>query len=355
MGGASRDPPERGIRAIADDERRPTRALESAEPAESSPTSEGEAQLRSSGFYASARSETASLRIMLVEADEDRARATRRDLRRASADVIFVKSAPSIEDARVLLCTERFDVLVIHIEGPDGSIDLEALDRALILAGTHDGELAVIATGSSSDVDVAALACSKGAEDFLSIESISSTELLHALRCACARARRTVRLTSDAYHDELTHLPNRRMLRRQFAEARFRATRSQGQVALLMIDLDGFKSVNDTLGHGAGDELLVAVAGRLRACVRETDLVARVGGDEFVVLTNSILGRLCIVDLRERIGAALREPFVVASRRIRVRASIGAATATPDEGCDLATMLRAADTEMYHQKRIRHR
>ena len=60
-------------------------------------------------------------------------------------------------------------------------------------------------------------------------------------------------------------------------------------------------------------------------------------------------------NLAERIGAALREPFVVASRRIRVRASIGAATATPDEGCDLATMLRAADTEMYHQKRIRHR
>lgn len=310
--------------------------------------------VRTSGFYVSTHQDQSTLRVLLVETDADRARSTRRGLRRASTEVIYVKTCATLEEATAAVRAEQFDVVLVDVEGKDGSLDPDALDRALTLA-SHGGATALVATGHSKDIEIAALVCSKGAQDYLRIDDCDESELLHSLRCAAERARRTQRLISDAYHDELTHLPNRRLLRRHFAEARYRAVRNTGQVAVLMIDLDGFKAVNDTLGHAAGDELLVAVAGRLSSCVRESDLVARVGGDEFVVLANSGPGMLVIADLRARIEAALREPFVVANRRVRVRASIGTATAAPDRACELATMLQAADDEMYHQKRLRQR
>ena len=152
--------------------------------------------------------------------------------------------------------------------------------------------------------------------------------------------------------DELTQLPNRRMLAEQLDLALARAWRSGSAVALLCLDLDRFKDVNDMLGHGYGDQMLVEVAGRVRAGARETDVVARVGGDEFVVL----LTDLDLQDAEQRaaavarrIGELLAEPIAIDSVELRAKACIGVAI-YPTHSRDAKGLLAAADAAMYASK-----
>ena len=158
-------------------------------------------------------------------------------------------------------------------------------------------------------------------------------------------------LKSMAYLDVLTGLPNRRAfnddLRRFIAECE----RGQGDFALLLIDLDGFKAINDTVGHGAGDAVLVEVAGRLRTLIRETDLAARLGGDEFCVILAQPRDTAAVDSACARIIKKLNEPMVLADRVVVIGASIGVAkvpgerTTTPDE------LHKAADMALYEAKR----
>jgi diguanylate cyclase (GGDEF)-like protein len=156
------------------------------------------------------------------------------------------------------------------------------------------------------------------------------------------------RLRLQAATDALTGLANRSDFLDRVAVA-LEGTGGDSLPALLFVDLDGFKSVNDTLGHAAGDDLLVAVAGRLRACVRDEDAVARLGGDEFaVLLLDSAAGRA--VDIAGRIIAALREPFVLdGGRTAVVTGSVGGVHAQP--GDTAGTLLHKADGAMYDVKR----
>ncbi|MDT7838799.1 putative bifunctional diguanylate cyclase/phosphodiesterase [Aquabacterium sp. OR-4] len=154
------------------------------------------------------------------------------------------------------------------------------------------------------------------------------------------------RLRTLAHTDSLTGLANRFMLRDTLAEA----VRSQRPVALLMIDLDRFKSINDTLGHSAGDEVLQAVARRLRDCVRPADLVARLGGDEFAVLVPaSADGAAEAQLLARRLIAAVQRPVPVQTRQLRVGASIGVALSR-DGGLAVDELLAQADTALYAAK-----
>ena len=155
----------------------------------------------------------------------------------------------------------------------------------------------------------------------------------------------TEELRVQALHDALTGLPNRSQLGSALAEA---IRRDPGGVALLYLDLDEFKAVNDTLGHAAGDELLVAAAGRIRASVRATDLAARLGGDEFAVLLRQFPDRRQATEVAERLLAAFDAPFNVAGTVVRVRASIGIAFASP--AIDEAKLARHADIAMYVAK-----
>jgi diguanylate cyclase (GGDEF)-like protein len=155
--------------------------------------------------------------------------------------------------------------------------------------------------------------------------------------------------TRDALHDPLTKLPNRTLFRDRLRLAMSRAVRLQSLVAVLFLDLDGFKAVNDSLGHAAGDQLLIQVAERVRQCLRPADTVARLGGDEFAVLLEDlghIGGELAVA---ERILQALRVPVVVEGTELITRASIGIAVgASDDEGA--GDLLRQADLAMYTAK-----
>jgi len=153
-----------------------------------------------------------------------------------------------------------------------------------------------------------------------------------------------------AYHDPLTKLPNRTLLRDRFHQALGVTNRGNGgTVALLFLDLDQFKSVNDSLGHETGDRLLVAVAKRLQGCVREVDTVSRLGGDEFVVVLTDVPNSHAVSLVAQKILDHLGELFEIDHHRLNTSASIGISL-HPDDGDDFDTLLKVADTAMYHAK-----
>lgn len=151
-----------------------------------------------------------------------------------------------------------------------------------------------------------------------------------------------------AYHDPLTGLPNRRMLREQADQFLAQSKRAGREATLIYLDLDRFKEVNDTLGHEAGDELLVQVARRIQHCVRSGDLLARLGGDEFAIL----LGEATIegaTDAAQRVLSVLQQPFTVADTTLRIGASLGLGV-YPRDGQNLDDLMRVADIAMYRAK-----
>jgi diguanylate cyclase (GGDEF)-like protein/PAS domain S-box-containing protein len=169
------------------------------------------------------------------------------------------------------------------------------------------------------------------------------------LRDVTERLELEERLVHQAYHDTLTNLANRALLREQLVRALQARRRGEAGPAIIFLDLDGFKTVNDSLGHAAGDLLLVAVADRLHSWLGEYGTVARLGGDEFAVLLEAV-GRADASLLAERALAALEAPFTVGGREVYVGASIGVALAgTETDTADI--LLRNADAAMYRAKR----
>jgi diguanylate cyclase (GGDEF)-like protein len=155
----------------------------------------------------------------------------------------------------------------------------------------------------------------------------------------------------DALHDALTGLPNRILFRDRVEQATARARRTGGLFAVMIIDLDGFKEVNDTLGHHVGDVLLQRVATRLRSTLRECDTVSRLGGDEFAVLVPELYEANAAADAAHRLLASLQEPFELQDLTLGLQASLGIAC-YPDHGEDVDMLMQRADVAMYTAKRL---
>jgi len=152
------------------------------------------------------------------------------------------------------------------------------------------------------------------------------------------------------YHDLLTQLPNRALLRDRLGLAISQAKRSGTQLALMYLDMDRFKVINDSLGHVAGDQLLQTVANRLRNCLRDSDTLARVGGDEFNLLVPEISGRVDAIRLVEKVITNLKDPIFIDGVEVFVSFSIGIAI-FPDDGESMDSLIKHADIAMYHVKR----
>ncbi len=152
-----------------------------------------------------------------------------------------------------------------------------------------------------------------------------------------------------AHHDALTGLPNRYSLRAQLEQMLGRARRDGGGLALMFIDLDNFKTINDSLGHHYGDQLLVKVAARLREAIREGDVVARLGGDEFVVVMPGAAAQTDAIGVAGKIIEALRQPYEVTEQVLHSSPSIGISL-FPADGDDIDTLMKNADSAMYHAK-----
>jgi diguanylate cyclase (GGDEF)-like protein/PAS domain S-box-containing protein len=160
-------------------------------------------------------------------------------------------------------------------------------------------------------------------------------------------------LEHQATHDALTGLPNRNLLTDRLAQAIANAQRHRWILAVIFLDLNNFKLVNDTLGHRAGDQLLRTVAMRLRGCVREGDTIARLGGDEFVLLLNEQPGKESVTQAVQRIVQAIAAPLTLEAHEISSTCSVGISL-FPDDGADGETLLKHADTAMYRAKAAGH-
>jgi len=157
------------------------------------------------------------------------------------------------------------------------------------------------------------------------------------------------RIRHLAHHDDLTGLPNRLLFNFQLQKALAHAQRSSGTVSVLFLDLDRFKVINDTLGHDAGDTVLLQIANHLRACVRGTDILARVGGDEFTVLIEQLIEPQDLNAIAVKLLAAMSNPLTVNGNVYQLSGSIGIAT-YPADGVDGASLLKNADIAMYRAK-----
>lgn len=176
---------------------------------------------------------------------------------------------------------------------------------------------------------------------------LESRSRQHAVALQDANAR----LQHLATHDSLTELPNRLLLDDRLAQAISYAERREARVAVLVIDLDRFKMINDSLGHHGGDELLKEVANRLRGTLRKSDTLARTGGDEFVLIADELTGQADIEVLAQRLLACFAKPFHILSVDIHTAPSIGISV-FPGDGARAEELLVAADAAMYHSKKI---
>ncbi len=196
-----------------------------------------------------------------------------------------------------------------------------------------------------SDEETASLMLAlRDANERLVVAMVRAQTMAEAAEAAGAK------MSHMATHDFLTGLPNRALLTDRLAQAILHTQRSGKRVALMYLDLDHFKHINDSLGHDVGDALLQAVATRLRDNVRQSDTVSRQGGDEFVVLLAEVDATRDAVQAAQNLMAALTEPYVMGDHRLRLTLSMGITMHTDDRP-SVETMMRNADTAMYHAKR----
>ena len=226
----------------------------------------------------------------------------------------------------------------------DRIIDTPALDNLLTFitdVGVATQALAVRTAQGERWHEVSARRCR---------DAVTGQEALLVSEVDVSAIKRTeARAQFLALHDSLTGLPNRNHVMQRFTEAVDQIRSAGQQAALMFIDLDHFKDVNDTLGHAAGDALLVEVAGRLRRAVRGGDLVARLGGDEFLILMVSQDIRREVDRVRDRLMQTIAEPLLIHGHEVRVTPSLGVSL-FPRDGEDIETLLRNADLAMYTAK-----
>jgi len=186
---------------------------------------------------------------------------------------------------------------------------------------------------------------------FTIVALLAAAAVMRIVQALHATERSEARMAHQAMHDSLTGLPNRRMVHQHLTAVLRRPPVDDTHVAVMFLDLDRFKLVNDTLGHTHGDELLISVGRRLQAHVRTSDLVTRIGGDEFMIVLGDVASVSHALDLANRLRACLREPFIVHGTEFYVSASVGLSfAANGDPTADAEVLVREADTAMYQAK-----
>ncbi|MFO1069169.1 MAG: EAL domain-containing protein [Geminicoccaceae bacterium] len=283
------------------------------------------------------------LRLLVVDGCEDDVDLLRTLLARAADTRFQVECATVFEAGLRKLVTGRFDVCMVdHALGGRDGLEFLRVVR-------HRGiETPVIVTGTCQQrIDLEAVEL--GAADFIDKEEFDVERLERAIRFAVVRQRSVDRLDRLAQYDDLTGLANRALFGDRLERALASARRRQATVAVMLLDLNGFKPVNDRLGHGAGDRLLRIVADRLVAKVRETDTVARLGGDEFALVIEGLAKPEHASLVARKLLEALLPPIALDGHEVAVTASVGVAL-FPQDADQAAELRRLADAAMYRAK-----
>ncbi|MFC3228483.1 diguanylate cyclase domain-containing protein [Marinibaculum pumilum] len=293
------------------------------------------------------------MRILVIDDSPDDREAIRRNLRRTTElDVSEVVEAESAEQGLECLKADSFDCVLLDFSMPGAS----GLDLIQELHMRHPDLPMVMITGSGNE-RVAVDALKGGAADYVSKSEISTALLAKTIGEALDAKRQETEALRSASVDELTGLPNRRAFNERLDYLAHRAERHDIAFGIAFMDLDGLKSVNDTHGHEAGDELLRQAAARLAGCLRKSDLLARIGGDEFVAILEDLeRGEPAVPQTAvDRFVTAIDgAPFDLGG--IRVSAGISAGLALyPCDARSCAELLRLADEAMYRIKSARKR
>jgi diguanylate cyclase (GGDEF)-like protein len=281
--------------------------------------------------------------ILLVEDNPGDAHLVKGHLKKLQG--AHVRHVTRLRDAIALLHEQPFDTIVTDLSLPDA----RGLDAVLRLQEAAPNATVVALTALDDEaLSLQVVEC--GAQDYLVKERVDAQTLARCLRHARERKRCAQRLTELARKDSLTGLANRSGFHERINLAAARARRMDRRFAVMFLDLDCFKEINDTHGHDVGDTVLQVIGTRLAGVVREYDAVARLGGDEFAVLLDDLGDTSEIQALAERIAGVFAEPIVVGQNSYDTTASMGIA-AFPDAGDTAAELLRCADQAMYVAKR----
>lgn len=268
----------------------------------------------------------------------------------AAADYTSVTSTTDPYKVYDLHRQNRYDLILLDLKmtGMDGFQVLEALK-----AIETDGYLSVLVVTANPDCKLRAL--QSGAKDFISkpfdmAEVLARVHNLLEVRLLHQKARNYAKTQEfRALHDPLTGLANRRLLLERVSQAIIHARRNDGIMAVVYLDLDGFRQINNTLGHDAGDLLLKLVAARLVAAVRQEDTVARLGGDEFVIAMPHVNSMGGVALATDKVIKALSQPYNLQGNNVSVTASAGIGL-YPAHGKDVKTLLKNADTALLEAK-----
>jgi two-component system cell cycle response regulator len=262
-----------------------------------------------------------------------------------------VLSTTSPDQVFALHNEHRFDLILLDLNMP-------GLDGFQVMAKLkeieEDSYLPVLAITAQPRFKIAALEA--GARDFITkpydlvevrqrIHNLLEVRLLYKEVAEYARIHKEL-----ALHDALTGLPNRRLVLDRLITLLLHAKRTQHRIAVMYLDLDGFKAINDLYGHDCGDKLLIMASERLRFATREEDTIARLGGDEFMVVIGEIAELKDIHRPATNIIRELSQPYIIDSITVRVTASLGISF-YPDDGADVDILIRSADQALYEAKR----
>ena len=296
---------------------------------------------------AASEADLSPTRVLVIDADP-KSGARVADLVRAGwvGGRVDLVRAGSVREAVVELREGVTDCVLLDVEAAESGLELL---RELL---TSDPAPPVIVLADEERDGDSLAAIRAGASDQQPKAGLSAEQLRRCILHAIERRRAQMTLAHRALHDDLTGLPNRSLFLDRLSIALGRLRRTGGRVSVLFIDLDGFKEVNDSLGHAAGDQVLRTVAGRLRKMLRPSDTVARFGGDEFTFLFEGVDTPRDVLALSERIAGVTSEPIVLEGTELVTHASIGIATVTdPDTPPEI--VLREADSAMYRAKQLR--
>lgn len=291
-----------------------------------------------------------SLRILLVEDDQVDYKLTARLLKQAYGDNFSLTWTTDAEQAIKELNSGDFDICLIDYQlGKTNGIDL--LNQ---MHKEGHSEIAVILLTGMDSLELDKKATLAGATDYLVKNNLKSELLERSIRYSLRQKETERKVTYLAYHDSLTGLANRTLFGNYLERVIAASARHHEYAAVLFMDLDNFKSVNDSLGHSVGDNLLIEIAERLKADIRHEDVIARFGGDEFVLLLtrldkNKSIAYEQVSIITKKISKTINQPIMAAGHEIKMSASIGA-TLFSENSIDSESLLKQADIAMYRAK-----